>query len=404
MAALQLILAAILAFSIGVLVFHFVLYPALLWAIWRLNHRPAVARPTGTASASLVIAAHNEAPIIVERLKNALMQTMAQKGGDFELILVSDGSDDDTAELARSLDDARLKIIEFDRRRGKAHALNVGAAAAKGDIVVFSDANALFAEDAVEALLAAFDDATVGVASGAITTRPGESGTVQAIGAAEGVYWRYESFIRALESDIDSTVSVVGPLLAVRRSALEPIPEGIVNDDAYRALSALKAGWRVVYVPAARCWRRPSTNHHQELERRKRIAAGRYQQLARPALWPVNRPVVLSFWLAHKILRLIAPFLMASALASNMILVISSFVISGPQSALPAALLALQAGFYGLGVIGMCAPNGSRAWRVPAVIASFLRVMAGNLAGFGRFAAGGQSVLWAKAERQVENL
>jgi len=121
--------------------------------------------------------------------------------------------------------------------------------------------------------------------------------------------------------------------------------------------------------------------------------------LARPALWPVNRPVVLSFWLAHKILRLIAPFLMASALASNMILVISSFVISGPQSALPAALLALQAGFYGLGVIGMCAPNGSRAWRVPAVIASFLRVMAGNLAGFGRFVAGGQSVLWAKAER-----
>lgn len=399
MTALQLILAALLAFSIGLLVFHFVLYPALLWAVWRLNHRPVVARPTGTASASLVIAAHNEAPIIVERLNNALAQTIGQTVGNFELILVCDGSSDGTADLARSLGDARLKVIELDRRRGKAHALNTGAAAATGDIIVFSDANALFAEDAVDALLNAFDDAAVGVASGAITTSARESGTGQAIGAAEDVYWRYESFIRRLESDIDSTVSVVGPLLAVRRTALEPIPEGIVNDDAYRALSALKAGWRVVYVPAARCWRRPSSNHHQELERRKRIAAGRYQQLAKPGLWPVNRPVVLAFWLAHKILRLIAPFLMAIALASNIFLVISFPALSGPQTALPAALLALQAGFYALGVIGMCAPSGSRAWRLPAVIASFLRVMAGNLAGFGRFIAGGQSVLWAKAER-----
>ena len=385
-----LMLAAVLVFSIALLVFQFVLYPALLLAVRKLMRLPTVSRSAETVTASLVIAAHNEAPIIVERLENALAQTI----GDFELILVSDGSSDGTADLARSLDDARLSVIELDERRGKAHALNVGAAAAKGDIIVFSDANALFAEDAIEALLAAFDDAAVGVASGAITTRAGKSGTGQAIGAAEGAYWRYESFIRRLESDIASTVSVVGPLLAVRRTALEPIPQGIVNDDAYRALSALKAGWRVVYMPSARCWRRPSSNHRQELERRKRIAAGRYQQIAQPGLWPVNQPVVLAFWVAHKILRLIAPFLMATALISNVLL-----VSIGSQTALPAALLALQAGFYGLGAIGMSAPRGSGAWRLPAAIASFLRVMAGNLAGFGRFIAGGQSVLWAKAER-----
>ena len=132
MAGLQLILGALLAFSIGLLVFHFVLYPALLWAVWRLMLRPTVSRPTGTATVSLVIATHNEAPIIVERLKNALAQTV----GDFELILVSDGSNDGTAALARSLDDARLSVIELDERRGKAHALNTGAAAAKGDVIV----------------------------------------------------------------------------------------------------------------------------------------------------------------------------------------------------------------------------------------------------------------------------
>jgi cellulose synthase/poly-beta-1,6-N-acetylglucosamine synthase-like glycosyltransferase len=366
---MQLVLAALLTFSIGLLVFHFVLYPALLWAVWRVLRQPAIVKPAGKAMASLVIAAHNEAPIIVERLKNALAQTMARTTSDFELILVSDGSSDGTANLARTLDDRRLTVIELDERRGKAHALNIGAAAARGDIIVFSDANALFAEDSVEALMHAFDDPAVGVASGDITTRAGKSGTGQAIGAAEGVYWRYESFIRRLESDITSTVSVVGPLLAVSRAALEPMPQGIINDDAYRALSALKAGWRVVYVPAARCRRLPSSDHRQELERRKRIAAG-------------------------KILRLIAPFLMVIALASNIVL-----VISGPGSIVPAALLALQAGFYGLGAIGMSAPRGSRVWLLPAAIASFLRVMAGNLAGFGRFVAGGQSVLWAKAER-----
>ncbi len=394
MAVLQSILAALLAFSIGLLVFHFVLYPAFLWVIWRLMRRPAAPGPTGTATVSLVIAAYNEAPIIVERLKNALAQTI----GDFELILVSDGSNDGTAALARSLGDARLSVIELDERRGKAHALNTGAAAATGDVIVFSDANALFAEDAVEALANAFGDPAVGVASGAITTCARKSGPEQAIGTPDGLYWRYESFIRELESDIASTVSVVGPLLAIRRTALAPIPQGIVNDDAYRALSALRAGWRVVYVPAARCWRRPSSNHRQELERRKRIAAGRYQQLAEPGLWPVNRPVVLAFWVAHKILRLIAPFLMASALVSNIILVIAFSALTGPQTALLAILLALQVGFYGLGVLGMLAPPGSDAWKLPAAIASFLLVMVGNLAGFGRFIAGGQSVLWAKAD------
>ena len=384
------ILAALLALSVSLLVFHLVLYPVLLWAVWRLMRRPAVVRPSATATVSLVIAAHNEAPIIVERLKNALAQTI----GDMQLILVCDGSSDGTANLARTLHEPRLTVIELDERRGKAHALNIGAATATGDIIVFSDANALFAEDAVEALVRAFDDAAVGVASGAITTRADTSGTGQAIGAAEGIYWRYESFIRKLESDIASTVSVVGPLLAVRRTALEPIPEDIVNDDAYRALSALKAGWRVVYVPAARCRRRPSSNNRQEVERRKRIAAGRYQQLARPDLWPVNRPVVLAFWVAHKILRLIAPVFMATALISNILL-----VVSGLHSAVPSVVLALQAGFYGLGVIGMSAPHGSGAWRLPAAIAGFLRVMTGNLAGFGRFIAGGQSVLWAKADR-----
>ena len=390
MAAIQLMLAGLLALSIGLLFFHFVLYPALLWAVWRFVRRPVIARPAKAASASLVIAAHNEAPIIVERMKNALAQTI----GDLELIVVCDGSSDNTADLARSLDDARLRVIELDQRRGKAHALNTGAAAAKGDIIVFSDANALFAEDAVEALLAAFDDPAVGVASGAITTSAGKSGTGQAIGNAEGLYWRYESFLRRLESDLASTVSVVGPLLAVRRTALAPIPHGIVNDDAYRALSALKAGWRVVYVPAARCARRASSNHRQELERRKRIAAGRYQLLAQPGLWPVNRPVVLAFWVVHKILRLLAPFFMATALIANALL-----VASAPQSVLPAGVLGLQAGFYALGVIGIWAPGGSGAWRLPVAIASFLRVMAGNVAGFGRFVTGGQSVLWAKAVR-----
>ncbi len=390
MATIELILAGLLAFSIGLLFFHFVLYPALLWIVRRFVRRPVIARPPRTATASLVIAAHNEAPIIVERMKNALAQT----GGDLELILVSDGSSDDTAGLARSLDDERLRVIELDQRHGKAHALNIGAAAATSDIIVFSDANALFAEDAVEALLAAFDDPAVGVASGAIATSAGKSGTGQAIGNSEGVYWRYESFIRALESDISSTVSVIGPLLAIRRAALAPIPDGIVNDDAYRALAALKAGWRVVYVPAARCVRRASSNHRQELERRKRIAAGRYQLMAQPGLWPVNRPVVLAFWVIHKVLRLIAPIFMATALVANALL-----VASAPQSVLLAGVLVLQAGFYALGVIGIWAPGGSGAWRLPVAIASFLRVMAGNVAGFGRFVTGGQSVLWAKAVR-----
>src|SRR5690606_23893730 len=136
--------------------------------------------------------------------------------------------------------------------------------------------------DALRYLVQPLADPEVGLVSGSKTVVRDP----HVVGDGEGAYWRYEAFVRRAETQTGSTVAVVGEILAIRRNLYTDIPLDVVLDDAYLCLAVLRAGHRVVYAERAVSVEAPSASRRDELERRRRIGAGRFQLLCRPALWP----------------------------------------------------------------------------------------------------------------------
>ncbi len=376
---------------LGLMVYHYLGYPALLALLARLLPRPVRQRPV-TPKVSLIIAAYNEEKVIKEKIANSL----ALDYPDLEIIVVSDGSSDATAGIVRGYAAAGVVGLHRPQRRGKSAAVNRGAERATGDILVFSDANAFYFPDVIRKLIRNFADPDVGCVSGSKTVRPPADSQrpESTVGRSEGIYWRYESFIKKKETMVASVTGVVGEMLALRQELFRPIPDKIINDDAFLCWHILRRGFRVVYEPEARCWETASSSGREDMVRRQRITAGRYQLLFRVGWWPWNNPGALFLLISHKFLRLLLPFLMIIALAANLLL------LSFP--AMPAMLLFLLAGqlaFYGLALLGLLLDRRGIRWRLPGLAYYILIGNLASLAGLFLFLSGRQSVLWQKAGR-----
>jgi cellulose synthase/poly-beta-1,6-N-acetylglucosamine synthase-like glycosyltransferase len=219
-----------------------------------------------------------------------------------------------------------------------------------------------------------------------------EDGRKTSLGSSEGFYWRYESFLKRHESLTGSTVTVVGELMAVRRTLWKPIPKGVINDDAYLGLNVINAGYRVIYEPAARCEESASAHAGSDRTRRKRMTAGRWQLLFRPEWLPWGRPGDLLKLSSHKILRLLMPVILLCALVGNLAaIVLDPSPATWLQATAAAQLIALSLALLG-GVL-----HGTRLRWKPADVAFF--VFNGNLGtflGMLAFLRGRQSVLWDK--------
>jgi cellulose synthase/poly-beta-1,6-N-acetylglucosamine synthase-like glycosyltransferase len=307
-----------------------------------------------------------------------------------EIIVVADGSSDATAEIARGFECEGVKVMFAPERRGKSAALNRAVAVASGEIVVFSDANAFYESDALAKLVRNFADAEVGAVSGNKTVRRGST----AIADSEGFYWKYESFIKKQETLTGSTIGVVGEMNAIRRALYPGIPEHIVNDDSYLCLATLRSGHRVVYEPQAVSFETPAQSMADEVVRRKRITAGRYQQMFTPSLWIGLPPAAIFKLVSHKYLRLMLPLLMIGALVANTIVVLAD----EPPALLVATFLAQVAAYLAAG-LGMVSSGSRGLARLPKAA---YYVVSSNLAALGglkHFLSGRATVLWQKADR-----
>jgi cellulose synthase/poly-beta-1,6-N-acetylglucosamine synthase-like glycosyltransferase len=168
----------------------------------------------------VLIAAHNEASIMAEKIET----TLALDYPNFEIIVSSDGSTDETVDIARGYANYGIRVISTLERGGKGAALNRAAVEARNEILIVSDANAFPAKDALRKLVRSFVDPEVGCVSGRVFPQTSESGAANSVTQGEGSYWRYEGFIKAAESRLASSTGVVGSLLAVRRELFAPIP------------------------------------------------------------------------------------------------------------------------------------------------------------------------------------
>jgi cellulose synthase/poly-beta-1,6-N-acetylglucosamine synthase-like glycosyltransferase len=253
-------------------------------------------------SVTVVIAAFNEEREIKSTVVNKLSQDYPSDR--LEVIVVSDGSTDPTDDIIRSLAvsyQGRLSLLRQEPRRGKTQALNMAVAHASGDILVFSDANSIYASDTLRVLVRSFADPSVGYVTGRmIYTNPDGSG----FGEGSSTYMRYENLLRSLETRLGSVVGVDGGIDAIRRDLYIPmLPDQL--PDFVLPLNVVEQGKRVVYEPDALLYEPALSHAGDELRMRVRVSLRALWALydKRNLLNPFRFPVYSWQLVSHKVLR-----------------------------------------------------------------------------------------------------
>ena len=298
-------LAYIACWSCVWLLLHvFVGYPAWMWLLARVQPLP-VQKQTITPTVTVVIAVHDGASHIRAKLKNLCALDYPRE--NIDIIVACDGCHDDTGALSRHSGDPRVRVLDFNERRGKAACLNDAIAIARGQVLLLTDVRQKLSPTALRELVANLADPTVGAVSGELHLEDVTTVFAQGVDA----YWRYEKLIRLSESRSGSTVGVSGALYAMRRELFEPLPPGTVLDDVLIPMRIAATGRRVVFEPRALAWDQPSQQPAEERKRKIRTLAGNYQliQLAPWLLSPARNPLWFRF-VSHKVLRLLAPWLL----------------------------------------------------------------------------------------------
>jgi poly-beta-1,6-N-acetyl-D-glucosamine synthase len=341
--------------SIGYLNCTYLGYPMWLYVRGRLRSRPIHAREI-FPQISIVMAVYNEERVLAQKLDN--LAGLDYPSDRCEVIVVSDGSTDGTNQLLATRPNGRLRVIILPEHRGKWSALNRGIGAARGEIVVFTDARQLIAPDAAKRLVANFADPSVGCVSGELML--GEFNRT-ASGTGVGLYWNIEKKVRQLESAAGSVVGATGALYAARRALLATLPPATILDDVYLPLSVAREGKRVVFEPQARVYDSTADGRH-EFRRRVRTLTGNYQLLQiAPWLLTGANPLWFEF-VCHKLLRLLVPFALAAVL-------VSSLYVPGTIYELA---LVFQVIFYGLAALAAFRSNLSIVERMADVALMFV--------------------------------
>ena len=398
--SLAFILLVIFVFSVLLLVYIYVGYPALIVLMARFFARP-VKKKAVTPSVTIVIPTFNEEVVIEEKLENTLQ--LEYPRDRLQILVCDDASDDNTAEIVKASAAKGVELSQATSRSGKVGGLNRALELATGEIFIIADADILPSPDALRELVGNFGDETVGcvLAQTKMASAGGETGE------SSGLYWRYEARIRQSESDIHSTVAATGHFMALRRKLLQPIPMHVILDDFYLAMMTIRQGYRVISEPRAIAWERPTQSMGDEMTRRSRLIAGRFQIISMSRDYLPYLPALLQFEvISHKFLRLAIPHLMIAALLSNILLVLPG-VSAGSSSfwrpALSAALI-LQGTFYGLAIAGkfLFGRLSTRSKLIKVLMLPYF-LCATNFAGFtglADFVSGRRSVLWQQASRR----
>ncbi|WP_260703642.1 glycosyltransferase [Edaphobacter flagellatus] len=288
--------------SFAVIAYTYVGYPAIMFLMARFA--PCRWRKGNfNAPVSIVMAVHNGADKVQAQVAH-LMSLDPERVR--EVIVVSDGSNDGTAETLAGLQDARLKKVILPEQVGKAAALNAGIAQAAGEILLFIDIRPKVAPGALAEMMSNFADPKVGCVAGELVLNT--DGHDAAASAVSGVYWRYEQWIRNCEAAWDSPVGVYGGFYAARRSLVQSFPAGIILDDMYQPLAIIRQGYRSVLDRSAIVVDTWPGKVAGEFQRKVRTLAGNYQllSLAPWTLSPRNR--VLFQLVSHKLMRLVVPY------------------------------------------------------------------------------------------------
>jgi cellulose synthase/poly-beta-1,6-N-acetylglucosamine synthase-like glycosyltransferase len=378
----MLVLEVLFWASAGLIVWTQVGYALALAVVARLaRERSEPREPVDLPSLSLIVAAHDEQGVIADKVRNALALDYPRER--LEVIVACDGCEDDTAAHARQ---AGADLVLELPRGGKIRAQDAAVERARGEVVAFSDANAQWEPVAARELVRAFADPGVGYACGQVRFVQAAQG--RAGGNQEGVYWRYELAVRALESRLSSITAGNGAIYATRRDAYVVV-DPIMGHDLSLPFNMVKRGLRAVYMPGARASEKMVPTIEGEWARKRRMMSHTWPILVRGGmLSPRGYPPGYALMVfSHRLLRYASPGLHVLALAANVAL------LAAGAGAIYAVTLALQ-----LALLLAAALAGPLRARPLLLARYYVLTTASPAAGLWDWLRHGTSASWEAAE------
>ena len=335
---------------------------------------------------TLLVAAYNESDYVVDKVKNTLAQSYPSE--KLKIVFVTDGTTDDSIEKLQSFQ--QVKVYHSDERKGKMAAINRVMPLIKSPITVFTDANAMLNKDAIKSMVEHFINPKVGVVAGEKQILKVSENNAE---VGEGLYWKYESFLKKLDSELYSTVGAAGELYAIRTSLFQTLETDTLLDDFVLSLRICSKGYVTAYEPSAKAMETASLNIAEELKRKVRISAGGIQSVLRlrTLLNPFKHGWLTFQYLSHRVLRwtLVPVFLVLMPL-------VNLFLLDNPLYQLS---LFFQVAFYGLAVLGYVFEKKGKKFKALYVPYYFSFMNYAAILGFKRFYSNQQAVTWEKAVR-----
>lgn len=363
------------------IVFIYVGYPLLLAVLSLFLRRPVKRDDMFKPSVTIVISAFNEEEHIGATIENKLALNYPPE--KLEILVTSDGSADRTDDIVKSYAQRNVRYFRQDPQQGKSTALNEMVSNAKSEIVVVSDANSIYQQDAIGKLVRNFADPTVGYVTGKMVYVD-EIGTP--IGCGCTTYMAYENFLRELETEVGSVIGVDGGIDAFRKSLYVPLAPGALPDFVL-PLQVIQKGHRVIYEKDAILHEATLSDATDEWRMRVRVILRSFHAMStmKSLLNPFRFPFVSFQFMSHKILRYMGGVLQICALGFNFVLATGSSLYLG--------VLAVQLIFYSLAIVGS---SKVFARFVPGATSAyyFCLLNTSALAALVRFAKGQEQVLW----------
>ena len=380
-------------------------YGVVAWLLVKIRggkRQVSVIKPGSYPDVTMVVPAYNELDYLPEKLQNCLSQNYPSQHLHFLFVVEgsTDGSADYLEHHKRNI--PNLHFLSGPQRLGKIAAMNNAMRQVQTPITIFTDANTQLNPEAVSRIVARFEPASVGAVTG--EKRIQLQGAEAAAGSGEGLYWRYESFLKKLDAQLHTIVGAAGELFAIRTDLYEPVEADTLLDDFIISLRIAGRGYRVDYAPDAYALERPSHSVSEEMKRKVRIATGGFQSIQRLAyLLNVFKYGWLSFqYVSHRVLRwAVTPFCLPLLLLLNLIMLTQPYDLENAFLTAPlwGSLMVAQVAFYLIASVGYVLENRHTRFKLTFVPFYFVFMNWCVLAGFARYCNGNLSGVWEKARR-----
>ncbi|MCP9610943.1 glycosyltransferase family 2 protein [Coprobacter tertius] len=341
-------------------------------------------------SVTLFITAYNEEDIVGEKMLNT--QQLDYPVDKLEIVWVTDGSNDKTNELLEAY--GNVTVLYQPERQGKTAAINRGMAFIETPFVVFTDANTMINKDAIKEIVACFENSAVGCVAGEKRIFVREKD--QAAAGGEGLYWKYESFLKSLDSKFFTAVGAAGELFAIRKSLFEEMENDTLLDDFILSMRIASKGYKIEYCDKAYALEYGSVDMREEEKRKIRIAAGGIQSIwrLRRLLNPFRYGMLTFQYVSHRVLRWsLTPVLLFLLFPMNILLVLGSSLM------IYRILLVLQCLFYIMGLWGYYLSKRSIKNKYLFIPYYFLFMNINVIKGFFYLCRKKGTGIWEKAKR-----